>query len=103
MPLCPSGHVAPFTGFAGSVPAIWMIVVALMAAHWCSYFDDFLVVEGKDACPLLGRAIAFLLALLGWEVSDDKDLDFGPLAIVLGLEGVPFGDNLLAEHPAPSG
>ena len=82
----PFGYRSSVHGFRRVSAGIWTIGVALMSAHWYSYFNDFPVVEGTDSCPLLGRSLSFLFTLLGWEVAGDKDQDFSSLAVVLGLE-----------------
>ena len=82
----PFGARSSVHGFCRVSAGIWTIGVALLSAHWYSYFDDFPVVEGSDSCPLLGRSLSFLFTLLGWEVAGDKDQDFSSLAVVLGLE-----------------
>ena len=85
----PFGARSSVHGFCRVSAGIWTIGVALLSAHWYSYFDDFPVVEGSDSCPLLGRSLSFLFTLLGWEVAGDKDQDFSSLAVVLGLEYNP--------------
>ena len=82
----PFGARSSVHGFCRVSAGIWMIGVALLSAHWYSYFDDFPVVEESNSCPLLDKSLSFLFSLLGWEIADDKDQDFSSLAIVLGLE-----------------
>ena len=65
--------------------AIWRVGCSLLRFHWSVFYDDFFSVTEVDSDKHCELCISGLFALLGWWISDDKELEFSHTARVLGV------------------
>ena len=92
--ILPFGARAAVQGFYRCSFFIWKLGVQLLQLHWTLFFDDFLVVGRSDESSRLQLICNSLFALLGWEVSEEKDAGFEACAKALGLM-IDLSDSLL--------
>jgi hypothetical protein len=60
--------------------------VVIFRLHWTVFFDDFYLVASLDESKHVDMAQKFFFQLIGWQVSSEKDADFGVLARIPGVQ-----------------
>lgn len=82
----PFGSCASVHAFCRTSYALWKIGTTLLRFMWSSYFDDFVIFSKPQLSKHTDFALRLFFQAVGWATSSDKDVDFGPIARVLGME-----------------
>ena len=82
----PFGARAAVMGFCRVSYAIWRIGVVIFRLHWTVFFDDFYLVASLEESKHVDMAQKLFFQLIGWQVSSEKEADFGVLARILGVQ-----------------
>ena len=82
----PFGARAAVMGFCRVSYAIWRVGVVIFRLHWTVFFDDFYLVASLEESKHVDMAQKLFFQLIGWQVSSEKEADFGVLARILGVQ-----------------
>ena len=93
----PFGARAAVMGFCRVSHALWHIGVAIFKLHWTVFFDDFYLVSSAAESRHVDMAQQLFFCLVGWEVSSEKEADFGPIARILGVQ-IDLAESLLGKY-----
>ena len=93
----PFGARAAVMGFCRVSYALWLIGVSVFKLHWTVFFDDFYLVASSAETRHVDMAQQLFFQLVGWEVSSEKEADFGPIARILGVQ-IDLAESLLGKH-----
>ena len=91
-------QVLPFRaavmGFCRVSHALWRMGVKLFRLHWTVFFDDFYLIASDQESRHVELTQQAFFKLVGWEVSSEKEAQFGAIARILGVQ-IDLSESLL--------
>ncbi|CAE7346353.1 unnamed protein product [Symbiodinium sp. KB8] len=82
----PFGSCSAVNGFCRASSCLWYLGVMLLAFEWTVYYDDFFSFTERHVAKHTNMCIGAYFALMGWQISENKELDFAPYAKILGVK-----------------
>ena len=82
----PFGSCSAVNGFCRASSCLWYLGTMLLAFEWTVYYDDFFSFTERQVAKHTDMCIGAYFALMGWQISGNKEQDFAPFAKILGVK-----------------
>ena len=82
----PFGSCSAVNGFCRASSCLWYLGAILLAFEWTVYYDDFFSFTERQVAKHTDMCILAYFVLMGWQISENKELDFAPYAKILGVK-----------------